>query len=150
LAKPKAVQHFFAGKTESLAVQHFRVCAIFLSDQTWAITFYAKDQQTNKTKDYKMPKYPTTYFCNGELLERFEPTARSTDVYICTSAKCGQTWLQTLLCEFIIIVPVPAGLFSCPVPLTLEYTLFCCLSHTKNRSLEDRRQISRFGGGNVV
>ncbi len=42
-------------------------------------------------------KYPTTSMCDGELLERFEPTARDSDVFIATSAKCGQTWLQTLL-----------------------------------------------------
>lgn len=42
-------------------------------------------------------KYPTTWMCDGELLERFEPTVRDSDVFIATSAKCGQTWLQTLL-----------------------------------------------------
>jgi hypothetical protein len=42
-------------------------------------------------------KYPTTPMCDGELLERFEPTARPTDVFVVTSAKCGQTWLQALL-----------------------------------------------------
>lgn len=41
--------------------------------------------------------YPTTAMCDGELLARFEPTARDTDVFVSTSAKCGQTWLQTLL-----------------------------------------------------
>src|SRR6188474_1070876 len=35
--------------------------------------------------------------CDGELLERFEPTTRDTDVFISTSAKCGQTWLQSLV-----------------------------------------------------
>lgn len=42
-------------------------------------------------------KYPTTPMCDGELLERFEPTVRDSDVFIVTSAKCGQTWLQALL-----------------------------------------------------
>lgn len=40
--------------------------------------------------------YPTTKMCDGELLARFEPTVRDSDVFISTSAKCGQTWLQTL------------------------------------------------------
>jgi hypothetical protein len=42
-------------------------------------------------------KYPTTSMCDGELLERFEACVRDTDVFIPTTAKCGQTWLQTLL-----------------------------------------------------
>ncbi len=41
--------------------------------------------------------YPTTQMCDGELLQRFEPTARDSDVFVTTTAKCGQTWLQTLL-----------------------------------------------------
>lgn len=41
--------------------------------------------------------YPTTRMCDGELLARFEPTVRDSDVFISTSAKCGQTWLQSLL-----------------------------------------------------
>lgn len=44
-----------------------------------------------------MPKYPTTPMCDGTLLEAFEPTTRDTDVFVATSAKCGQTWLCTLL-----------------------------------------------------
>lgn len=44
-----------------------------------------------------MPKYPTTPMCDGALLEAFEPTTRDTDVFVATSAKCGQTWLCTLL-----------------------------------------------------
>jgi hypothetical protein len=43
------------------------------------------------------PKYPTTSMCDGDFLSLFEPTTRDTDVFITTSAKCGQTWLQTLL-----------------------------------------------------
>jgi hypothetical protein len=42
-------------------------------------------------------KYPTTTMCDGEFLEMFEPTTRDSDVFIATAAKCGQTWLQTLL-----------------------------------------------------
>lgn len=42
-------------------------------------------------------KYPTTPMCSGELLERFEPTVRPTDVFTATIAKCGQTWLCALL-----------------------------------------------------
>ncbi len=42
-------------------------------------------------------KYPTTPMCDGELLERFEPTVRDSDVFVVTTAKCGQTWLQALL-----------------------------------------------------
>jgi len=41
--------------------------------------------------------YPTTPLCDGDLLALFEPTTRDTDVFITTSAKCGQTWLQALL-----------------------------------------------------
>ena len=45
-----------------------------------------------------MPKkYPTTQMCDGALLERFEPTVRDSDVFVVTTAKCGQTWLQMLL-----------------------------------------------------
>jgi hypothetical protein len=40
---------------------------------------------------------PTTPMCDGDLLQRFEPTARDSDVFITTTPKCGQTWLQTLL-----------------------------------------------------
>lgn len=43
------------------------------------------------------PRYPTTPMCNGTILERFEPTARDTDVFTATIAKCGQTWLTTVL-----------------------------------------------------
>jgi len=42
-------------------------------------------------------KYPTTSMCDGAFLETFEPLARDTDVFITTTAKCGQTWLQALL-----------------------------------------------------
>jgi hypothetical protein len=42
-------------------------------------------------------KYPTTSMCDGTFLEMFEPTTRDSDVFIATAAKCGQTWLQTLL-----------------------------------------------------
>ena len=42
-------------------------------------------------------KYPTTSMCDGLLLERFESQVRDTDVFIVTSAKCGQTWLQAIL-----------------------------------------------------
>jgi aryl sulfotransferase len=35
--------------------------------------------------------------CNGALLEVFEPTARASDVFCATAAKCGQTWLLTLM-----------------------------------------------------
>lgn len=42
-------------------------------------------------------KYPTTPMCDGELLERFEATVRDSDVFVVTTAKTGQTWLQTLL-----------------------------------------------------
>lgn len=42
-------------------------------------------------------KYPTTSMCDGLLLEQFESQVRDTDVFIATSAKCGQTWLQTIL-----------------------------------------------------
>jgi hypothetical protein len=45
-------------------------------------------------------KYPTTPMCDGEFLALFEPTVRDSDVLISTSAKCGQTWLQTLLFHF--------------------------------------------------
>lgn len=41
--------------------------------------------------------YPTTPMCDGEVLRRFESTVRDTDVFITTTPKCGQTWLQTLL-----------------------------------------------------
>lgn len=44
-----------------------------------------------------MAKYPTTEMCNGALLEAFEPTARDDDVFCATAAKCGQTWLLTLM-----------------------------------------------------
>ena len=45
-----------------------------------------------------MPRtYPTTSMCDGELLAQFEPTVRDSDVFITTTAKCGQTWLQALL-----------------------------------------------------
>ena len=44
-----------------------------------------------------MPRYPTTDMCNGPLLEAFEPTARDSDVFCATAAKCGQTWLLTLM-----------------------------------------------------
>jgi len=42
-------------------------------------------------------KYPTTPMCDGAFLELFEPTVRDSDVFVSTTAKCGQTWLQTLL-----------------------------------------------------
>lgn len=42
-------------------------------------------------------RYPTTSMCDGLLLERFESQVRETDVFIVTSAKCGQTWLQVIL-----------------------------------------------------
>jgi len=45
----------------------------------------------------KYCKYPTSPYCWGALLERFESMARDSDIFINTSAKCGQTWLQTLL-----------------------------------------------------
>lgn len=35
--------------------------------------------------------------CSGEILARFEPTCRDTDVFTTTIAKCGQTWLTSLL-----------------------------------------------------
>ena len=35
--------------------------------------------------------------CDGDLLEAFEPTVRDSDVFVSTTAKCGQTWLQALL-----------------------------------------------------
>ena len=35
--------------------------------------------------------------CDGELLSRFEPTTRDTDVFCVTAAKCGQTWLLATL-----------------------------------------------------
>jgi hypothetical protein len=35
--------------------------------------------------------------CNGALLEAFEPSARASDVFCATAAKCGQTWLLTLM-----------------------------------------------------
>lgn len=41
--------------------------------------------------------YPTTRMCSGELLSRFEPTVRDSDVFTATIAKCGQTWLCALL-----------------------------------------------------
>lgn len=41
--------------------------------------------------------YPTTPMCSGEILARFEPTCRPTDVFTTTIAKCGQTWLTSLL-----------------------------------------------------
>ena len=44
-----------------------------------------------------MSRYPTTKFCNGALLEAFEPTTRETDVFCSTTAKCGQTWLLQLV-----------------------------------------------------
>ncbi len=45
-----------------------------------------------------MPKsYPTTRMCSGEILSRFEPTCRDSDVFTATVAKCGQTWLCALL-----------------------------------------------------
>lgn len=45
-----------------------------------------------------MPRsYPTTPMCDGELLALFEPTTRDSDVFVTTTAKCGQTWLQTIL-----------------------------------------------------
>jgi hypothetical protein len=44
-----------------------------------------------------MAVYPTTPSCNGAILEGFEPTVRPTDVFCTTAAKCGQTWLLTLL-----------------------------------------------------
>lgn len=45
----------------------------------------------------RVPRYPTTEMCSGELLEAFEPTVRPTDVFCATAAKCGQTWLMTLM-----------------------------------------------------
>lgn len=44
-----------------------------------------------------MPKYPTTPMCNGALLEGFEASTRSSDIFCVTAAKCGQTWLMTLM-----------------------------------------------------
>ena len=35
--------------------------------------------------------------CDGALLEAFEATVRDSDVFVVTTAKCGQTWLQALL-----------------------------------------------------
>jgi len=35
--------------------------------------------------------------CSGAILEAFEPTTRDTDVFCATAAKCGQTWLLTLM-----------------------------------------------------
>jgi hypothetical protein len=35
--------------------------------------------------------------CNGALLEAFEPCTRASDVFCATAAKCGQTWLLTLM-----------------------------------------------------
>lgn len=35
--------------------------------------------------------------CSGTILERFEPTVRDTDVFTATIAKCGQTWLTSIL-----------------------------------------------------
>lgn len=35
--------------------------------------------------------------CFGDLLEAFEPTTRPSDVFCATAAKCGQTWLLTLM-----------------------------------------------------
>ena len=34
---------------------------------------------------------------DSELLERFKPTVRDSDVFVVTTGKCGQTWLQALL-----------------------------------------------------
>lgn len=44
-----------------------------------------------------MTRYPTTPMCDGELLERFEPTARDSDIFCATAAKSGQTWLMALM-----------------------------------------------------
>ncbi|MBW2222608.1 MAG: sulfotransferase domain-containing protein [Deltaproteobacteria bacterium] len=44
-----------------------------------------------------MSRYPTTDMCHGALLEAFEPTTRASDVFCATAAKCGQTWLMTLM-----------------------------------------------------
>ncbi len=44
-----------------------------------------------------MARYPTTFMCDGPLLEAFEPTVRDDDVFVTTTAKCGQTWLLALL-----------------------------------------------------
>jgi len=41
--------------------------------------------------------YPITEWCSGYILSAFEPTVRPTDVFVVTSAKCGQTWITTLL-----------------------------------------------------
>ena len=39
--------------------------------------------------------YPTTRMCDGEFLARFEPTARDSDVFLTTSAKCCPLMLET-------------------------------------------------------
>lgn len=49
------------------------------------------------TRAQAHPKYPTTHMCDGALLESFESTVRDSDVFVVTTAKCGQTWLQALL-----------------------------------------------------
>ncbi len=42
-------------------------------------------------------RYPTTPFCDGALLEAFEPHARDTDVFVAAASKVGQTWVLALL-----------------------------------------------------
>ena len=42
--------------------------------------------------------------CNGALLEAFEPTTRASDVFCATAAKCGQTWLLTLMHLCLVII----------------------------------------------
>jgi len=43
------------------------------------------------------PRYPTTPFTDGALLEAFEPLARDTDVFMAAASKVGQTWVLALL-----------------------------------------------------
>jgi hypothetical protein len=44
-----------------------------------------------------MPRFPTTPFTDGALLEAFEPLVRDTDVFVAAASKVGQTWVLALL-----------------------------------------------------
>lgn len=37
------------------------------------------------------------FLCSAEMLSKFEPTSRDSDIYTATIPKCGQTWITTLL-----------------------------------------------------